>query len=138
SATVDRYRAKAMGVPISDVFSTLQAFWGSLYVNDFDKFGRIWRVQLPAEPRYRARPQDLGNIHVRNAAGDMVPLSGLVTTGFKAGPNVVSRFNGFTSVQVAGAPAAGHSTGQAMAALEEEARRTLPEGFGYEWSGASL
>jgi multidrug efflux pump len=95
-------------------------------------------VQLQAEAEYRSRPQDLADLYVRNRSGEMVPLSGLVTRSFRAGPNVVSRFNGFTSVQVTGAPAPGYSTGQALEALREVAAATLPEGFGYEFSGASL
>lgn len=138
SVDVDRTRTAVTGVSIADVFSTLQAMWGSLYINDFTADGRVWRVQLQAAPEYRSRPQDLTNLFVRNRQGDRVPLSGLVKTTFKAGPNVVSRFNGFTSVQLTGAPAAGFSSGQAMAALQDVAAKTLPEGFGYEFSGASL
>jgi multidrug efflux pump subunit AcrB len=138
SVEVDRTRVKTLGVPISDVYSTLQAMWGSLYINDFDQFGRIWRVQLQAAPEFRSKPQDLENLFVRNASGQMIPLSGLIFSEFVSGPNVVSRFNGFTSVQVTGAPAPGYSTGQALDALREVAAEHLPEGFGYEFSGASL
>jgi len=137
SVDVNREKTRAMGVPISDVFATLQAFWGSYYINDFDKFGRVWKVYLQAEPQYRTEPQDVSNIFVRNSTGAMSPMSQLVTMKFQAGPNFVSRFNSYTSVAVTGAPAAGFSTGQAMQALRDVAAEVLPQGFGYEWSGAS-
>jgi multidrug efflux pump len=133
---LDRDLAKARGVPINDVFDSLQAYLGSLYVNDFDKSGRIWHVQLQAEAQYRRDPRGLERFFVRNQEGGMVPLSGLVTTRFQAGPNGVSRFNGFPSVQITGAPAPGLSTGDVM----EEIRKlstSLPAGYGFEWSGAS-
>lgn len=133
---LDRDRCKAAGVRISDVFDALQAYMGSLYVNDFDKFGRVWRVQLQAEPEFRRTPEDIGKIDVRNASGDRVPLSGLVKTSFTAGPNIVARFNGYPAVQITGAPRAGYSTGQAMDAVKEVAA-SLPSGYGIEWSGAS-
>jgi multidrug efflux pump subunit AcrB len=138
SVSIDRTQVKSVGVPISDVFSTLQAMWGSLYINDFDQFGRVWRVQLQAAPEFRAKPQNLADLYVRNAAGTMIPLAGLLSERFVSGPNVVSRFNGFTSVQITGAPAPGYSTGQAMTALREVAQKTLLDGFSFEFSGASL
>ena len=133
---LDRDLAKARGVAITDVFDSLQAYLGSLYVNDFDKSGRIWHVQLQAEAQYRRAPRGLERFFVRNQAGDMVPLSGLVRTRFQAGPNGILRFNGFPSVQITGAPAPGLSTGDVM----EEIRTlsaSLPAGYGFEWSGAS-
>jgi hydrophobe/amphiphile efflux-1 (HAE1) family protein len=134
---LDRDRAKTAGVRISDVFDALQAYLGALYVNDFDKFGRVWRVQLQAEPQFRRAPEDIGRIYVRNQTGQSVPLSGLLSTKWIAGPNIVSRFNGFPAVQVTGAPAPGYSTGQAMRAVMEAARESLPAGYNIEWSGAS-
>jgi len=134
---LNRTRAKAMGLPISNIFSTLQAYLGSLYVNDFNKFGRIYRVQLQAEPKFRENPDDIRKIFVRNSAGDMVELSSVLHLNFQSGPNVVSRFNGFPAVQITGAPAPGHSTGQAMQHLANIANKVLPAGYNYEWSGAS-
>jgi hydrophobe/amphiphile efflux-1 (HAE1) family protein len=134
---LDRDAIKTMGVPVSDVFNSLQAFLGALYVNDFDKFGRIWKVQLQAAPQFRSKPEDISRIYVRNTRGEMVPLSAVISAKYQSGPNIVSRFNGFPSVQITGAPAPGHSTGQSMQVMEELGAE-LPAGFGYEWSGASL
>ena len=134
---LNRYRAKAMGLPISDIYNTLQAYLGALYVNDFNKFGRIYRVQLQAEPEFRSKPEDIRKIFVRNAKGEMVELSGVLDINYRSGPNVVSRFNSFPAVQITGAPAPGVSTGQAMQRLSEIASKTLPAGYDIEWSGAS-
>jgi hydrophobe/amphiphile efflux-1 (HAE1) family protein len=134
---LNREKTKMMGVRVADVFDAMQSLFGALYVNDFNKFGRIWRVQLQAEPQFRNSPQDIGRVYVRNGEGGMVPLSGVVDTEFRAGPNVVSRFNGFPSVQITGAPPPGESTGQAMATVRALAAKTLPQGYGFEWSGAS-
>jgi multidrug efflux pump subunit AcrB len=126
-----------MGLPISDIYNTLQAYLGALYVNDFNKFGRIYRVQLQAEPEFRSKPEDIRKIFVRNAKGDMVELSGVLDINYRSGPNVVSRFNSFPAVQITGAPAPGASTGQAMQRLSEIAAKSLPAGYDIEWSGAS-
>lgn len=134
---VDRTRAKAMGLPINSIFDSLQAYLGSLYVNDFNKFGRIYRVQVQAEPQYRASPEDIRKIYVRNRTGDMVELSGVLSMNFQSGPNVVSRFNSYPSVQITGAPAPGHSTGEAMERINQLAAENLPAGYGIDWSGAS-
>src|SRR5690606_10871584 len=134
---LDREKTKMMGVRIADVFESLQAYFGALYVNDFDRFGRIWRVQLQAESGYRDSPEDIGRIYVRNAENEMLPLSGVVRTSWRTGPNVVSRFNGFPSVQITGAPAPGRSTGEAMDAIRAVSSDVLPPGYGFEWSGAS-
>ncbi|MBI5154061.1 multidrug efflux RND transporter permease subunit [Candidatus Poribacteria bacterium] len=135
---LDRTRTKALGVPINEVFDTLQALLDALYVDDFVKLGRVYRVQLQAEPEFRLTPKDIGGMYVRGSSGEMVPLTGLLTTEFKAGPNVVTRFNGFPSVQITGQPAPGYSSGQAMAALREVAAKELPPGYGYDWSGSSF
>jgi multidrug efflux pump len=135
---LDRPRAKAMGLPVDNVFESLQAYLGSLYVNDFNKYGRIYRVQLQAESEYRASPDDIRKIMVRNNTGDMVELAGLLDMRWQSGPNVVSRFNSFPAVQITGSPAPGYSTGQAMERIEEIASRVLPAGYVIEWSGASF
>lgn len=134
---LDRLRAKAMGLPINDVFQSLQAYLGSLYVNDFNKFGRIYRVVLQAESEFRREPEDIRKVFVRNTSGDMVELSSVLNLDFRSGPNVVSRFNSFPSVQITGSPTPGNSTGDALQRLEEIAAETLPAGYETEWSGAS-
>ena len=131
-------RAKLMGISIADIYNTLQAYLGSYYVNDFSKYGRIYRVQLQAESQFRQNPEDLRKIHVRNAQGEMVELAGLLDIQFQSGPNVVSRFNSYPSVTVTGAPAGGFSTGQTIKKVEEIAAKVLPEGYTVEWSGGSF
>lgn len=134
---LNREKAKAMGIPITDVFNTLQAYFGALYVNDFNKYGRVYRVQLQAEPEYRSKPEDIGKLFVKNGNNQMVPMSEIISSSFKAGPNVVSRFNGYTSVQVNGGAAPGFSSGEAMAAANVAATE-LPEGYNYQYSGISF
>lgn len=135
--TLDRLRTKVLGVNLDEVFDSLQAYLGSLYVNDFNKFGRVWRVQMQAEAEFRDEPSDIERIYVRNNQGMMAPLSGVANTDFRVGPNIVSRFNGFPAVQITGAPEEGYSTGQAMNAIREVAADVLPAGYGFEWSGSS-
>lgn len=134
---VDRTRAKAMGLPMTEIFDSLQAYLGALYVNDFTKFGRIYRVQVQAEPEFRQSPDDIRRVYARNSMGDMVELSGVLDLEFKSGPNVVTRFNSYPSVQITGTPAAGFSTGDSIERIKELAAETLPAGYGFEWSGAS-
>ncbi|TVM33780.1 multidrug efflux RND transporter permease subunit [Oceanidesulfovibrio marinus] len=134
---LNREKTKMMGVQVADVFEAMQAYLSSLYVNDFNKFGRIWRVQLQAESEFRDNPADIGRIFVRNDKGDMVPLSGVTDISYRAGANAVSHFNGFPSVQITGAPAAGISSGAAMDEVTKIASEVLPQGYGFEWSGAS-
>jgi hydrophobe/amphiphile efflux-1 (HAE1) family protein len=143
-AQVDRAKSKALGVPVSDVFETLQIFLGSLYVNDFNAFGRVWRVQLQAEPSFRAVPSDVQRLHVRSEtgvngrAGQMIPLSTLVTVRPTTGPDAISHYNLYRSAEIAGDTAPGASSGQAIAAMQELAREILPRGMAYEWSGLAL
>lgn len=134
---VDRTRAKAMGLPMTEIFDSLQAYLGSLYVNDFTKFGRVYRVQVQAESEYRQNPDDIRRIYARNDQGDMVELSGVLDLEYKAGPNLVTRFNSYPSVQITGVPAPGYSTGDAIKIIEELAAKNLPDGYGFSWSGAS-
>jgi len=134
---LNRDKTKMMGVQVSSVFEAMQAYLSSLYVNDFNKYGRVWRVQLQAESEFRDSPEDIGRIFVRNDKGQMVPLSGVTDVSYRAGANAVSRFNGFPSVQITGAPAPGVSSGEAMDKVTKLAAETLPQGFGFEWSGAS-
>ncbi len=140
-AQVDRTKARTLGVPVSDVFTSLQTFLGSLYVNDFNAFGRVWRVQLQAEPSYRATPSDVGRLYVRSQPdqtgqpGQMVPLSTLVTVKPVTGPDTISHYNLYRSAEIAGDTARGASSGQAIAAMQDLARRFLPAGMAYEWTG---
>ena len=141
-AQVDRAKAKALGVPLSDVFSSLQIFLGSLYVNDFNAFGRVYRVQLQAEPSFRALPSDVARLYVRSQAGphggaQMVPLSTLVTVKPITGPDSISHYNLYRSAEIAGDTAPGASSGQAIAAMADVAR-SLPPGMAYEWSGLAF
>ena len=143
-AQVDRAKSKALGVPVSDVFESLQIFLGSLYVNDFNSFGRVWRVQLQAEPAYRASPSDVARLYVRSQPGlngrssQMVPLSTLVTVKPITGPDSISHYNLYRSAQIAGDTAPGASSGQAIAVMEGLARRLLPPGLSYEWTGLAF
>jgi hydrophobe/amphiphile efflux-1 (HAE1) family protein len=134
---LDRTRAKAMGLPVSDIFNSLQAYLGALYVNDFNKYGRVYRVQLQAEEEFRDEPEDIRRIHARNNSGDMVELSGVLDIDFRSGPNLVSRFNSYPSVQITGAPVAGHSSGEAIERIQQLAAENLPAGYTIDWSGAS-
>ena len=142
-AQVDRAKAKALGVPLSDVFSSLQIFLGSLYVNDFNAFGRVYRVQLQAEPSFRSSPSDVARLYVRSVGGpdgrpgQMVPLSTLVTVKPITGPDTISHYNLYRSAEIAGDTAPGASSGQAIAAMQELARG-LPAGMAYEWSGLAF
>jgi hydrophobe/amphiphile efflux-1 (HAE1) family protein len=131
---VDRDKVQTMGVPITDVYDALQTFLGGLYVNDFNRFGRTWRVYLQAEPDFRRHPSDINRFYVRTAQGDMVPLSTLARTESMVGPDVIYRYNRYRAVKILGSAAPGYSSGQAAAVMEQLARQ-LPNGFGYEWTG---
>ena len=132
---LDTDKAQTLGVPVTDVYSALQTFLGGLYVNDFNRFGRTWRVLMQAEPQFRVRPDDINQFHVRGRDGDMIPLSTLVDVRPVSGPEVIYRYNRFRAAQLTGTNAPGYSSGQAAAALEQVAREVLPQGFGYEWTG---
>jgi HAE1 family hydrophobic/amphiphilic exporter-1/multidrug efflux pump len=134
---VDRLKTLNLGIPIAALFTNLQAYLGSLYVNDFNRFGRTYRVQIQAEPEFRATPDDIARIQVRAASGSMVPLGALSTTRLGLGPDTVTHFNLYRSIQINGAPAPGRSSGEAIVAMQELSRSVLPAGFGYEWSGLS-
>ncbi len=135
---VDRDKAKNMGVPLTQVYSALQAFLGGLYINDLNKFGRTYRIMLQALPEYRASPENIENFYVRNAKGEMVPLSTMVKVTDISGPEYITRYNVYPSVSVTADAAQGFSSGQLIAALEETAAQVLPLGYGYEWTGMAL
>lgn len=135
---VDRTRAEALGVSVSDVYSTIGANFGSRYVNDFTMEGRTFQVNIQADAEHRADVSDLKNLHVRNRNGTLVPLSTLVSTTTVLAPFSISRYNLSTAAQINGAPAPGGSSGSAMSAIEQAAAEVLPAGFGFEWSGLSF
>jgi HAE1 family hydrophobic/amphiphilic exporter-1/multidrug efflux pump len=133
---IDRDKVKSLGVPLTDVFFTLQAFMGGYYVNDFHRFGRTFKVQLQAEGASRSNPEDAYRYFVRNAAGAMIPLGSVIKARSTSGPEYFERYNIYRAATINGSPAPGYSSGQAAQAMEEVAR-TLPEGYGYEWTGAT-
>ncbi len=133
-ANVDRVRAKQMGVKLGDIYDTMQVNLGSLYVNDFTKFGKTYQVIVQADAPYRADAQAIGQLKTRNGAGDMVPLSALMTVEPTFGPTRVTRYNGYPSADVNGAANPGFSSGQAEAEIETLLKRTLPRGISYEWT----
>ena len=134
---VDRDKAQLLGVSMSDIFSTLKTFTGSVYVNDFNMFNRIYRVYIQAEAPYRAHRSNLGLFYVRGSGGAMIPVTALGTTQYTTGPGTIRRFNMFNAATVSGEAASGYSSGQAMEALEEIVRQHLPSDVGIEWSGLS-
>ena len=133
-ADVDRVRARQLGVAVTDVFDTLQIYLGSLYVNDFNAFGRTYSVRVQADAPFRARAEDIGRLRVRSASGEMVPLAAVLLIKSSAGPERAMRYNGFLSADVNGAAAPGYSTGQAQDAITRIAAATLPKGFAFEWT----
>ncbi len=134
---LDREKARTLGVPVDSVFSTLQTYLSGLYVNDFVRFGRVYKVFLQAEPQFTSKPSDIGQFYVRNNNGQMVPLNTLVNISKMSGPNLVNRFNLYNAAEIIGAPAPGYSSGQAIKAIEE-VMKTMPSDVGYEWSGLTL
>jgi HAE1 family hydrophobic/amphiphilic exporter-1 len=136
-ANVDRDKTLKQGVELQDVYGTLRAFMGSLFVNYFNRFGRAWQVYIAAESGYRTKAEDAKKFYVRNAKGEMLPLSSVISIGTRQGPEFTSRFNEYRAVEITGTPAAGFSTVQAMNALEEVAKRVLPKDMGYEWNALS-
>ncbi|KWH85081.1 transporter [Burkholderia stagnalis] len=131
---LDRVKAKQLGVSVTDVFNTMQVYLGSLYVNDFNRFGRVYQVRVQADAPFRQRADDILQLKTRNAAGEMVPLSSLVTVTPTFGPEMVVRYNGYTAADVNGGPAPGFSSGQTQAAVERIAAQTLPRGVKFEWT----
>ena len=134
---IDREKAKALGVPVQDIFTALQTFLGGVQVNDFNRFGRTYKVMLQAEPEFRSDAEATRFFFVRNSAGDMVPLNTLVKPVVTSGQTLIKRFNGYPAMQINATTAQGYSSGQAMQALEEVAAQTLPNTFTYEWADLS-
>ncbi len=134
---IDRTKVKTLNMPLSAVFSTLQTYLGSAYVNDFNRFGRTWQVRVQADAQFRVEADDIRRLDVRNAAGDMVPIGTFVDVQETFGPQVVQRYNLYPSSQINGEPAPGHSSGQALTLMEEMADAKLPTSMGFEWTGMS-
>jgi HAE1 family hydrophobic/amphiphilic exporter-1 len=134
---IDQDRVLKQGLQFGEVYQTLQAFLGGAYVNQFNRFGRQWKVYLQAEPEYRTNIEKVNSFYVRNSKGDMTPLASLINIKRVSGPEYTNRFNLFRSIQINGSPAPGFSSGQAMAAMEQVANEVLPSGFGYAWSDMS-
>ncbi|MCP1289512.1 MULTISPECIES: efflux RND transporter permease subunit [unclassified Chromobacterium] len=135
---LDRAKAKSLGVPVNTVFDTMQSTFGALYVNDFNKFGRTFRVQLQSEADFRTRVEDLRNIYVRSQDGNMIPLTALVTIKHTTGPESLERFNIFPAAKLVGGPAPGFSSGEALNVLEAVAKDTLPDGYTLAWTGSAF
>jgi multidrug efflux pump len=135
---VDRDIAELHGVPVQDVYSTLQAQFGSIQASQYAQYSRIWNVVLQSDAPFRAQPADIGRLYTRSSNGEMIPLSVMVQTEYKNGPSIIPHFNGFPAAQITGAAAAGYSSGDAIAAMEEVAGEYLPEGYGFAWSGMAL
>jgi HAE1 family hydrophobic/amphiphilic exporter-1 len=136
-ADIDRSKVLKVGVPLADVNTTLGSLLGSAYVNDFNRFGRVYKVYVQAEPEFRKDPKQLGLFFVRSAKGDMVPLDTLVSTRPTSGPEFTNRFNLFRAAEITGVPAPGYSSAQALDALEAVAKETLPNEMGYDWADMS-
>ena len=133
-ADLDRVKAEQLGVSVTEVFETLQIYLGSLYVNDFNAFGRTYSVRVQADAQFRARAEDIGQLKVRSNSGEMIPLSALLKVEAQTGPERTTRYNGFLAADINGGPAPGFSSGQAEAAIEQIADETLPPGIDFEWT----
>jgi multidrug efflux pump len=131
---IDRTKARQLGVPLTEIFDTMQVYLGSLYVNDFNRFGRTYSVRVQADARFRAHPEDIKLLKVRSNSGEMIPLSALVEVKPAAGPERAMRYNGFLAADVNGGPAPGYSSGQAQDAIARIAAETLPRGVSFEWT----
>ena len=134
---VDRDKVQTLQVPMTELFTTLQSQLGATYINDFNKFGRTWRVLAQAEGEFRNDPSDIARLFVRSKTGDMVPIATLAKVETRTGPQIVSRYNLFRSADISGGAAPGYSSGQAIAAMERAAEGDLPSGYGYEWTSMS-
>ena len=135
---LDRNRAKAMGIPIGDAFSTVKAFFSRGYIGDFNKFGRVYRVTMQADAQFRRYPEDAALFHIRSSTGEMVPVTAVGSFQVTTGPGSLKRFNLKNAIPLNGVPGRGHSSGEAMAAMEEIAGEVLPPSLGFEWSGLSF
>ncbi len=138
SADVNREKANLLSVPVQDVYSAIQAQFGSLTASQFNQFSRVWWVILQSEPKYRQKPEDLTRLYTRSNLNKMVPLSAVVTTRWVTGPDLLPHFNGIPAAKVTGSAATGYSSGQAIAAMEDVAQEILPQGYTFAWSGLAF
>ncbi len=138
SAHVDRSKSVLLGVPVQDVYSAVQAQFGSLTVSQYNQYSRVWHVVLQSDAPYRRKPDDITRLYTRSNSGAMVPLSALVTTEYVSGPDLVPRFNGFPAACITGNAATGFSSGEAIRVMEEIAQEVLPQGYDYAWSGMAF
>ena len=134
---IDREKAQALGITLSDVFTTLQATLGGYFINNFNLFGRTWQVNLQAEAADRRDVSALWKIFIRNAKGEMVPLQSIASERTVTGPQVITRYNNYRSVTINGGPAPGVASGTALAAMAEVSAKTLPPGYAFEWTGTA-
>ncbi|MBV8508393.1 MAG: efflux RND transporter permease subunit, partial [Alphaproteobacteria bacterium] len=134
---IDRQKAQALGLNMSDVFTTLQATLGSYYVNNFNLFGRVWQVNIEGEPANRTDISSLWQIYIRNKYGTDVPLASIAHAGINLGPQVITRYNNYRAIPIQGSPAPGVSSGTALVAMADVSARTLPAGYAYEWTGTA-
>ena len=135
---LDRERAKALGVPVSDAFNTLAGTLGTYYVNDFNKYGRAWQVLMSADAQYRMQPDDIKHIYVKSSTGEMVPLSAIANIQYSSGPDNMERYNNLPAVKLLGNAAPGYSSGQAIAEIERLANTVLPPDISYDWTGSAF
>jgi hydrophobe/amphiphile efflux-1 (HAE1) family protein len=133
--SVDTDKTQTLGIPVSDVYDSLQTYLGGLYVNDFNRFGRTWKVLMQADAEYRDQASDINRFYVRSSQNVMVPLGTLVSLKQVTGPDTIYRYNRYRAIDIIGQAAPGHSSGEAAAAMEQVAKQTLPPGYGYEWTG---
>jgi multidrug efflux pump len=133
-ADIDRTKARQLGVPVTDVFDTMQIYLGSLYANDFNKFGRTYSVRVQADAPYRARAEDIGLLKVRSTTGEMVPLAALLKVNSSFGPERAMRYNGYLAADINGGPAPGYSSGQAQDAITKHRGRDAAQGRSFEWT----
>ena len=131
---VDRERVKTYGIPLTDVFDTLQVYLGSLYANDFNRFGRTYQVNVQAESSFRMQPEQIAQLKTRNGRGEMVPLGSVLKVSRTYGPDQVMHYNGYPAAEISGGPSPGHSSGQAQTAIAEVLQRSLPNGMAFEWT----
>ncbi len=138
SIEIDRKKANALGVDVATLFGTMQTYLGSFYVNDFVKYGKVFKVFVQADKRFRSAKSDIDKLYVKSKHGKMVPMTALIQVKEQMGPQSISHYNLYRSIQINGAPAPGYSSGEAMEAMEEISQKVLPNTYGYEWSGMSF
>ena len=136
--TVDRDKAVLLGVPVQDVYSAIQAQFGSAQVSQYNQYSRVWNVVLQSDAQFRENPLDISKLYTRSSAGDMIPMSALIKTEYISGTDLLPHFNGFPAAQITGGAAAGFSSGEAITAMEEIASEVLPQGFDFSWSGLAF